>query len=45
VSVLILHQEVFRLFGKPHRRGGGGVDMVINFLEDREVIGKVIVAP
>jgi alcohol dehydrogenase len=25
------HHEVFRLFGKPHRRGGGGVDMVINY--------------
>ncbi len=25
------HREVFRLFGKPHRRGGGGVDMVINY--------------
>ncbi len=25
------HQEVFRLFGKPHRRGGGGVDVVINY--------------
>lgn len=25
------HHEVFRLFGKPHRRGGGGVDVVINY--------------
>ncbi len=25
------HKEVFQLFGKPHRRGGGGVDMVINY--------------